>query len=459
MVLGDKYRSLYVIGRGGMGRVEVALQLKTDGDAARGSDFERIVALKRLLPEGALDKRHTEMFLREARLAVLLTHPNVVHAFDFGEADGEFFLAMEYVEGEPLSRVLSATREKAKKLEATIAAHILANICDGLHAAHELRDVSGTMLNVVHRDVSPHNVMVAYEGQIKLLDFGVAKIDAEGLTRTGEVKGKVAYMSPEQAMGDVLDRRSDLYSIGAVLFECVAGRRMWQGTDMEVLRQLALDEPPRLEDLAVDAPKELCALYTRLVARDPKVRPATAHDVAEELRAFVLDRSSTKDVKALMRGLFADDAARRKDELTRALEGAAPADAEALRQSLVPDESSALATAVVAPRPAPAPGKRGVVMMVALVIAISSVAVAASLKTPAAPPPASPSPNAVAAPTPEPRPSSAPAPSPTPPTPPAITPPTPSPSIKISRPQIPTVVPKPKASASSKPVDVDPNPI
>lgn len=450
MVLGDKYRSLYVIGRGGMGRVEVALELKTDGDATGRVDFERIVALKRLLPEGAHDKRHTEMFLREARLAVLLTHPNVVHAFDFGEAGGEFFLAMEYVEGEPLSRVLSATRENARKLGATIAAHILANICDGLHAAHELRDVSGTMLKVVHRDVSPHNVMVAYEGQIKLLDFGVAKIDAEGLTRTGEVKGKVAYMSPEQAMGDVLDRRSDLYSIGAVLFECVAGRRMWQGTDMEVLRQLALDEPPRLEDLAVDAPKELCALYTRLVARDPKTRPATAHDVAEELRAFVLDRSSTKDVKAFMMGLFPDDAARRKAELSRALEGAAPADAEALRQSLVPDESAALATAVVAARATPAPGRRGLVAMVAL--AISSIAIAASLKRPVPAPPA-PSSNAAATPAPTtPPPASTPTAS-------ATATPAPIASIKISRPQIPTVIPKPKASASSKPVDVDPDPI
>jgi eukaryotic-like serine/threonine-protein kinase len=158
--LGEKYRSLYVIGRGGMGRVEVALELKTNAGDPTG--FERIVALKRLLPEGARDKRHTEMFLREARLAVLLTHPNVVHAFDFGEVGGEFFLAMEYIEGEPLSRVLSVSREKGKQVGATIAAHILANICEGLHAAHELRDVSGTMLNVVHRDVSPHNVMVAY---------------------------------------------------------------------------------------------------------------------------------------------------------------------------------------------------------------------------------------------------------------------------------------------------------
>lgn len=443
MALGDKYRSLYVIGRGGMGCVEVALQLNAVGDAPGA--FERIVALKRLLPEGARDKRHTEMFLREARLAVLLTHPNVVHAFDFGEAGGEFFLAMEYVEGETLSRVL-----KEGRVEALVAAHILAKVCDGLHAAHELRDVSGTMLNVVHRDVSPHNVMVAYEGQIKLLDFGVAKIDAEGLTRTGEVKGKVAYMSPEQAMGEVLDRRSDLYSIGAVLFECVAGRRMWQGTDMEVLRQLALDQPPRLDDAAVDAPKELCALYTRLVARDPKARPPTAHHIAEELRAFVSNRAGTKEMKALMLGLFADDAARRKSELARALDGMTPADAAALRQSLVPAESVATATPALAARAEPA-GKRGLVTIVALAVAAASIALGTSVKNPS--PVAPPSPPAALAAPPEP-------PSATPPTTPTPTVgPAPSTTIKIARPQLLPAAPKPKAASSTKPVDVDPDPI
>jgi hypothetical protein len=227
---------------------------------------------------------------------------------------------------------------------------------------------------------------------------------------------------------------------------------MWQGTDMEVLRQLALDQPPRLEDLAVDAPKELCALYMRLVARDPKSRPPTAHDVAEELRAFVSGRTGTKDMKALMITLFADDAARRKDELSRALEGVAPAEASALRESLVPDESVAVATQVVPARAEPA-GKRGVVMLVALAVAAASIALGTSLKNPAAVAPPSPS-MALAAP-PEP---------PPPPTPATSTPavtatPAPSTTIKIARPPLLPAAPKPKASSSSKPVDVDPDPI
>lgn len=334
----DRYRSLYAIGRGGMGVVEVALEQGENG-------FERVCALKRLLPEGARDKRHTEMFLREARLAALLSHPNVVHGFAFGEVDGEFFLAMEYVEGETLSRLLNTLRDKKEKLSAGLAAFVVAEICEGLHAVHELKDDSGTKLHVVHRDVSPHNVMISYEAGLKLLDFGVAKIEAEpGLTRTGEVKGKTAYMSPEQAMGEAaLDLRSDLYSVGAVLFECVSGRKMWEGTEMEVLRHLALDEPPKLEDADPKAPAELCALYTKLVSKNSTDRPASAQIVANELRAFAESQSAggTDALRSVMNRLFAAQAVERKTQLERALAVAAPSEADVLaddlRASLTPE--------------------------------------------------------------------------------------------------------------------------
>ena len=324
-----------------MGVVEVALEQGEDG-------FERICALKRLLPEGARDKRHTDMFLREARLAALLSHPNVVHGFAFGETNGEFFLAMEYVEGEPLSRLLTTLRERQERLTASLAAFVVAEICEGLHAVHELKDDSGNWLQVVHRDVSPHNVMIAYEGGLKLLDFGVAKIEAEpGLTRTGEVKGKTAYMSPEQAMGEAaLDRRSDLYSVGAVLFECVSGRKMWEGTEMEVLRHLALDEPPKLEDAVPDVPAELSALYMRLVSRSAADRPKSALDVAADLRCYVESHAGgdSAHLRAEMKRLFASEAVKRKTELERALAVAAPSEADVLaddfRASLAPERRS-----------------------------------------------------------------------------------------------------------------------
>jgi serine/threonine protein kinase len=338
-LVADRFRSLFVIGRGGMGWVEVALE-----QGERG--FQRIVALKRMLPEASIDRHHIDMFMREAHVAELLSHPNVVHAFAFGEDKGELFLAMEYVEGEPLSRMLATAHKQEGRIAAPLVAHFLAEVCEGLHAAHELCDPTGKPLNLIHRDVSPHNVMVAYEGHVKLLDFGVVKIDqldakggSGGRTKTGEVKGKTAYMSPEQAMGEPLDRRSDLYSLGAVLFECIAGQRMWgTGTDFDVLRRLALEEPPRLADVAPNAPRALCALHARLVARNRDERPPTALAVASELRTFIADSGTRPDahvVRAVMGRLFQQEIERHQQALARALEEAAPGEVEDLRRSLV----------------------------------------------------------------------------------------------------------------------------
>jgi serine/threonine-protein kinase len=290
-----------------MGRVEVAIETAVDGAG-------RIVALKRLLPEDARDARRKEMFLREAHLGSLLTHPNVVQSYAFGELEDELFLAMEYVEGEPLSRVLAALAAHERRLGESLTCHVLAEVCEGLHAAHELRDAAGKPLNVVHRDVSPHNVMIAYDGRVKLLDFGVAKLDVGPKTRTGEVKGKMAYMSPEQALGDPLDRRSDLFSVGAVLYECLVGRPMWgAGSDVELMRRLALEHAPELARVGASWPPALTALHSRLVARRPAERPQTAKQVADELRAHALERSAAHaELDALMGGLFAKEASERR---------------------------------------------------------------------------------------------------------------------------------------------------
>jgi len=202
-------------------------------------------------------------------------------------------------------------------------------------------------------------VMVAYEGHVKLLDFGVVKIEELGakgaaLTRTGEVKGKTAYMSPEQAMGEPLDRRSDLYSLGAMLFECVAGRRMWgDGTDFEVLRKLALEEPPPLASVAPDAPPALCDLQRRLVARDREERPATARAVGEELRKFIGASGGTEPdarvLRGLMQRLFDKEIGRRREALIQGLDAAAPAGGDELRKSLLPSGYSETVMEAAAP--------------------------------------------------------------------------------------------------------------
>lgn len=274
-------REVLELGRGGMGVVSLVL----DGE---GKSFAR----KRLLPEYAKDAEKRELFLREGRVATRLAHPNVVRTLEAGEDDDGPYLVMDFVDGLPLDKLLVLAREKGVKLPRTLAAKIVAALARGLHEAHELRDESGAPQNLVHRDISPHNVLVSTSGRVVLLDFGVAKIDAgRGLTKTGEVRGKTAYMSPEQGLGDPLDRRSDLFSLGAILYECVEGTRMWgDGTELEVLRKLALESPPPIS--GDDALAPLCA---RLVAREPRDRPETAEEVARALEAYVQGAESTAD--------------------------------------------------------------------------------------------------------------------------------------------------------------------
>ncbi len=313
--MAPRYRPLCQLGHGGMGSVEAVAEELDDGTT-------RVVALKRILRTAGTDASRLEMFLREARLTTLLSHPNVIRSLAFGEALGEVYLAMEYVAGEPLSRVIVAARERGEKLPLPLIAFILAEACEGLHAAHELTGDDGAPLGVVHRDVSPHNLMVGFDGGVKLLDFGVAKIDlveSTARTKTGEVKGKTAYMSPEQAMGETVDRRSDLYSVGAVLFECLRGERMWGGgTDFDVLRRLALEEPPSLETNEEEIPAGIVKLFSSLIERDRDKRPATAREVAKTLRTYA-GATTTGDVRALMSRLFQGEKEKREATLEAAL--------------------------------------------------------------------------------------------------------------------------------------------
>jgi len=352
MELLDRYQPLFVIGRGGMGTIEAAVERNA---AVNGGGGGRVVALKRMLP-GARDRRHIDMFLREARLATLLNHENVVHAFAFGEQDGELYIAMEYVEGQTLASLLVTLAAHGGYIPIDVTLYVLAALCDGLHAAHELRDVGGARLGVVHRDVSPHNVMLSYEGEVKLLDFGVAKLDnAAHLTKTGEVKGKTAYMSPEQAMGDPLDRRSDLYGVGATLFEMVAGRRMWTGnTDLELLRQLALAEPPKLSDVVPDVPRALQDIHARLVAKKAKDRFENAEDVAKALRV-VAARGIMGNIEPrglltrLLQDHFAEQAVTKRHQLEAALARRDPPDGAETGAVIAPATSPSGKTSRVAP--------------------------------------------------------------------------------------------------------------
>jgi len=264
------------IAAGGMATVHVGRLL---GSAA----FARIVAIKRLHPQFAKDPEFVAMFLDEARLAARVRHPNVVPVLDVVSEGGELFLVMEYVEGESFSKLIGASRRRGYPPPARIAAAIVAQALHGLHAAHEAHDERGEPLAIVHRDMSPQNVLVGTDGVARVLDFGVAKaVGRAQITREGELKGKLPYMAPEQIRrrGEIT-RRVDVYSAGVVLWEALAARRLFDGEGEGEILSAVLDgasEPPSAEEPSV--PRELDEITMRALRRDPNERFATALEMA-----------------------------------------------------------------------------------------------------------------------------------------------------------------------------------
>lgn len=280
-----KYKLIASLGHGGMADVYLAA---VSGPAG----INKLQVIKRLRRESAGDPERVAMFLDEARLAARVSHPNVVQTFEVGAAEGAYFIAMEWLEGAPLNRIMNRARTSPAPPGALL--RILADVLAGLHHAHELCDYDGTPLNVVHRDASPHNVIVTYEGHTKLLDFGIAMSDVRAADpRHGAVQGKVQYMAPEQARAKELDRRADIFVMGIVLWEMLAGRKMWQrGSDMEVLHKLATGDLPKLEETAKNVPSELLKITNRALAMEPRDRYATA----AEMRADILGYLDAKGI-------------------------------------------------------------------------------------------------------------------------------------------------------------------
>jgi eukaryotic-like serine/threonine-protein kinase len=244
--------------------------------------FSRTVAIKRLHPQFAKDPEFVSMFLDEARLAARIQHPNVVTTLDIVPWEDELFLVMEYVHGEALSKLIRAARRRRELMPPRVAASIVAGTLHGLHAAHEAKSERGEPLNLVHRDVSPQNVLVGTDGSARVLDFGVAKAAMRSQsTRDGQMKGKVSYMAPEQLRGRGVDRRTDVFAAGVVLWEALTGRRLFDGQDPgEVLGKL-LDEPiPMPTELEPAVPREFDQLLARALCRDPAGRYGSAREFA-----------------------------------------------------------------------------------------------------------------------------------------------------------------------------------
>jgi serine/threonine-protein kinase len=297
-----KYRLFARLGSGGMADVYLAVAHGTMNDT-------RLVVIKRLRDEHANDAATRGMFLDEARLAARLNHPNVIQTFEAGNENGSFFLAMEYVDGQPLSRILTTLRRQGKILEPRLAARICSDALNGLHYAHELADFDGSPLEIVHRDVSPQNVMLTYEGAVKLVDFGIAKAAGTTETAHGVFKGKVAFMAPEQVRAENVDRRADLFAAGIVLWESVTGRHlMAESTPAATLYNLMTKEIPRASEVNPNVPAELDDIIERALRRDVSERYQTAKEMRDDLEAFIVSSGGVRheELGEIAKTLFAD---------------------------------------------------------------------------------------------------------------------------------------------------------
>ena len=295
------YELLHPLGVGGMAEVFKARAIGPAG-------FERDVVVKRILPAYGRDEDFVRMFTDEARILGLIHHPNVVQAFEFGEDDGTLFLALEYVEGPSLSRILRALRAANRRMPPAIAAYIGREICRALDCVHRLQDENGARLEVVHRDVTPSNIIVTPWGGVKLLDFGVAKFaSAARSTRAGTVKGKPAYLAPEQLEGKEIDGRVDLFALGIVMHEMLSLQHLFAGdSDLHTAKKIMEMEIPGLTAHRPDVPEELERIVMRALERDRRNRFSTAAEMARALDDFVVGSQQHLDeVAAFVREIEA----------------------------------------------------------------------------------------------------------------------------------------------------------
>jgi serine/threonine-protein kinase len=310
------YMLVREIARGGMAEIWLARQA--------GMGFERVVAIKRIIASAAEEPGFVEMFLDEARIVYQLNHPNIVQVYEFGEHHGSYFIVMEYVPGQNLARVVRAVTKDGGAFPVALAAKLVALAADGLGYAHTRAGLDGKPLEIVHRDVSPQNVIVTYDGHLKVLDFGIAKAaDRLARTKTGTVKGKLVYMAPEQALGQSIDARADVFALGVMLFELVTGTRLYgDQSDVDIFRGIATHQPvPSARSRKPEVPDDLDALIARAMNPQAALRFADGRELHLALEAWLKTRTdapSVADLESLMRSLFGD----RIDELRLDLEAA-----------------------------------------------------------------------------------------------------------------------------------------
>ena len=276
---------LQKIAVGGMAELYLAKVTRDHG-------FEKQVAIKKILPHLSDEGNLVKAFIDEAKLAALLQHENIIQIYDFGSIDGEYFIAMEYLFGKDLRKLIHKIRKNKGPLELESSLYIISRICAGLDYSHKLKDLQGKPLNIIHRDINPQNIFLTYEGQVKIIDFGIAKAASHNsTTHEGLIKGKVAYMSPEQAMGHTIDHRSDIFSTGIILYEMLAGRRMFEGETMHIYSQVRKAGYEPLNKLRPDLHPKLLAVAERALAKRPDDRYQTCGQMLADLEECIFELS------------------------------------------------------------------------------------------------------------------------------------------------------------------------
>ena len=296
-----KYELIRQIAIGGMAELYLARTSGIEG-------FEKLVVVKRILPQYVSNASFVNMFTSEARIAATLHHANIAQVYDIGVEDGDYFFAMEYIHGEDLDHMMVASEEQGVPISLDAALTLVAGLCAGLHYAHEKTGADGKPLQIVHRDVSPSNVLVSYDGSVKLVDFGIARASSR-TTQGDSLKGKIAYMSPEQCKArSQLDRRSDIYAVGVMLYELSTGRPPFTGeTEFQILNQIVNEDVPTPTSIVPSYPEALERIVMRALARDADARYATALELQSDVEDFAHEmrlRTSPLVLARLMSTLF-----------------------------------------------------------------------------------------------------------------------------------------------------------
>ncbi len=313
-----RYRVVDEIGIGGMASVHLA---RMDGPGG----FQKWVAIKRIHPHLIEDESFIQMFLDEARVAARISHPNVATVFELGKHEDTYWIAMEYLHGEPLREVMRRTEELGQPMPPEIACRVIADAAEGLHSAHELLGKNGEKLNLIHRDVTPHNLFVTYDGNTKVVDFGIAKFSSRmSSTRAGTLKGKLAYMSPEQVQGETIDRRTDIFALGVVLWELTTGQRLFRmESDLDTLAKVQECNIPRPSTIVRGYPIDLEKIVMKALAKNRGERFRTAREFSRALQSLLMRRGlfiASDEVAGYMQSIFQDRIQKREAHLRWASE-------------------------------------------------------------------------------------------------------------------------------------------